>query len=115
MSSSQALTQSVFGSLVVMDRLDLLASLETDDGERPFQPAADGLADLELEVEVRSLGEPRPTQKEVVYLGLNPVTAECKLTEDRVGTCSRPTLLQGDPQFCNGSYSLQKNRPEHVL
>ena len=46
MSSSQALTQTVFGSLAVMGRLGLLAGLETEDGERPFQPNAHGAGDL---------------------------------------------------------------------
>jgi len=112
MASSQALTQTVFGSLAVMGRLDLLAGLETEDGERPFQPDAHGAADLELEVEVDCLGEPRPTSKDVAYRGLNPVTAECKLTEEGVGTCSRPTLSQAEPQYCDGSYTRQKGRQE---
>jgi hypothetical protein len=112
MSSSQALTQTVFGSLAVMGRLGLLAGLETEDGERPFQPDAHGAAHLALEVEVDCLGEPRPTSKDVAYRGLNPVTAECKLTEEGVGTCSRPTLSQAAPQYCDGSYTRQKRRQE---
>jgi len=112
MSSSQALTQTVFGSLAVMGRLDLLAGLETEDGERPFQRDIHGAAHLALEVEVDCLGEPRPTSKDVAYRGLNAVTAECKLTEEGVGLCSRPTLFQSDPQYCDGSYTRQKGRQE---
>jgi hypothetical protein len=112
MSSSQALTQTVFGSLAVMGRLDLLAGLETDDGERPFLPDAHGAAHLALEVEVDCLGEPRPTSKDVAYRGLNPVTAECKLMEEGVGACSRPTLDQNDFRYCDGSYTRQKGRQE---
>ena len=40
------------------------------------------------------------------------MTAECKLTEEGVGTCSRPTLSQADPQYCDGSYTRQKRRQE---
>lgn len=112
MSSSQALTQTVFGSLTVMGRHDLLAGLETGDGEQPFQPDAHGAAHLALEVEVDCLGEPRPTTKDVAFRGLNPVTAECKLTEEGVGLCSRPTLSLSDPQHCDGSYTRQKRRQE---
>ena len=112
MTSSQALTQTVFGSLAVMGRLELLAGLETQDGERPFQPDAHDAAHLALEVEVDCLGEPRPTSKDVAYRGLNPVTAECKLMEEGVGPCSRPTLDQNDFRYCDGSYTRQKGRQE---
>jgi hypothetical protein len=112
MIGSQALTQNVFGSLAVMGRLDLLTGLETEDRERPFQPDPQGAAYLELEVKVDCLGEPRPTLKDVAYRGLNPVTAECKLMEESVGPCSRPTLSQSDPRYCDGSYTRQRGRQE---
>ena len=110
MKSSQALTQTVFGSLAVMGRLDLLANLETEEGERPFEPGPLGQPDLELEVDVKHLNEPRRTSKYVAFHGLNLVTAECKLTEEGIGTCSRPRLPMDDPQHCDGSYTRQSDR-----
>ena len=112
MRSSQALTQTVFGSLAVTGRLGLLAGLETEDGERPFQPNAHGAAHLALEVDVDCLGEPRPTSKDVAYRGLNPVTVECKLMEESIGLCSRPRLFQNDFRYCDGSYTRQRGRQE---
>ena len=70
--SSQALTQTVFGSLAAMGRLDLLANLETEEGERPFQPGPLGQADLQLEVKVSHLNEPRPTSKDRGILRTEP-------------------------------------------
>ena len=40
------------------------------------------------------------------------MTAECKLMENGVGPCSRPTLAQSDPRYCDGSYTRQKGRQE---
>ena len=112
MSSSQALTQTVFGSLAVMGQLGLLARLETEDAERPFQPDAHGAAHLALEVEVDCLGEPKPTLKDVAYRGLDPVTVECKLMEEDFVPCSRSKLNQNDFRHCDGSYTRQKGRQE---
>ena len=112
MKSSQALTQTVFGSLAVMGRLDLLANLETEEGERPFQQGPLGQPDLELEVDVNHLNEPRPTSKDVAFRGLNPVTVECKFTEAGIGTCSRPDLRLDNPEHCDGSYTRQSDRHE---
>jgi hypothetical protein len=112
MASSQALTQTVFGTLAVMGRLGVLAALVTEDGERPFGPSSAGERRLELEVEADHLNEPRPTSKDVGFIGLNPVTVECKLTEKGVGTCSRPDLPSSDPDHCDGSYTRQSGRCE---
>jgi hypothetical protein len=110
MRSSQALTQSVFGTLAVIGRLDLLAQLETDDGEKPFRPGAGGEVEVHLELEVNHLGEPQPTSKDVAFRGRSSVTVECKLTEPEIGPCSAANPPAHCPRGCDGSYSVQMGR-----
>ena len=67
MSSSQALTQSVFGALSVMGKEYLLEGLETEEGDKPFVAGKAGRPTIELEVGVDHLGEPRPTSLDVAF------------------------------------------------
>jgi len=112
MRSSQALAQSVFGTLQVMGKADLLADLHpVDDPKKsPFLPGPSGEAALSLEVGVEHLGEPRPTSLDVVFHGARRVAIECKLTESDVGRCSRPKLKPGEEHYCNGDYCAQNGR-----
>jgi hypothetical protein len=110
--SSQALTQSVFGSLISFDRIELLGSLESDEGLPAVGAVASG-AIATLEKKVGWLGELEPRVTSVdVWLENGPlrVAIECKLTEQVVGMCSRPRLEPSDPNHCDGSYAFQHNR-----
>ncbi len=61
-----------------------------------------------FEVDVKSLGEPRPTSLDVfLERGDNRVAVECKFTESEFGTCSRVTEKAS---LCNGSYTRQLGR-----
>jgi hypothetical protein len=115
MTSSQALAQSVFGNLIVADRLRLLSSIETDEGE-PLIGASPESAELEVDVGV--LGERRKTSLDVLATHSNGyrVAFECKLAEPGVGTCSRPALTVADLNYerdqCDGTYTCQRGRRE---
>lgn len=109
--SSQALTQSVFGALRTLQRLDLLAGIAAECGRAAFFEAADGWS-LTFEHEVRSLNEPRPTSVDVLLQGPRRVAIECKFTEGEFGTCSRPRLKPTDSEFCDGNYYAQHSRKE---
>ena len=86
-ASSQALAQSVFGGLAAADRLDVLARVPAECGRPAFVKADRS----RLEVEVTSLGEPRPTSLDVLLEhGDYRVAVECKFTEALFGACSRP-------------------------
>lgn len=107
--SSQALAQSVFGAIKIYGRLEILESMRADCG-RPAFTSAKG-AELILEYEVETLSEPRPTSVDVLMTGTNyRVAIECKLTEQEFGGCSRTKNPQDSPSFCDGTFSLQKNR-----
>jgi hypothetical protein len=115
MTSSQALTWSVFGSLAALKKLDVLSDLIDPDAMAPVFPT-EALRgnECQVEYEVDFLGEPRPTSVDVM-LGdeAGPrVAVECKLSESDVGTCSRPRLGAADPKHCNGKYCRQRGRTE---
>ena len=108
MSSSQALTWSVFGALSAYDKLDLLSGivLPADDGNvRPRFVC-------ELEYDVNYLGEPRHTSIDVMLSAESGVrmAVECKLSESDVGTCSRPRLPTSRSEYCDGKYCRQHGR-----
>lgn len=113
MKSSQALALSVFGSLKLENKLDVLAGIESEDGFAIFGPDLKP-ENIQFEHEVKSLGEPRPTSVDVLIGGKKSVMIECKFTEDGVGSCSRPRLKPKDNNFdrdyCDGSYHHQNNR-----
>jgi hypothetical protein len=115
MRSSQALTQSVFGTLSALNKTTVLNGIAADDGLPAFG-RLDLASILELEHAVSHLGEPRQSSIDVWIRGPGRVAIECKLTEEEFGTCSRPRLKRKDPRYesqhCNGSYTLQRNRKE---
>src|SRR4051812_1748249 len=59
MRSSQALAQSVFGTIDVFGRLPLLVGIRAECGRPAFGHRLDGTT-LELEKEITTLGEPTP-------------------------------------------------------
>ena len=114
--SSQALAQSVFGALGSFGRLDLLDGVIAECGRPAFLEDTHG-ASLVLEHDVRTLGEPRPTNVDVLLdAGFRRVAVECKQTEREFGVCSRPQLRPGDSSFaeqhCDGNYRIQRGRRE---
>ena len=81
MTSSQALTQSVFANLKILNCLHYLVEL-TDESWGPFFGEAQVKPpNLTLEYIVSFLGEPRPTNLDVFISGDYQVAIECKLTE----------------------------------
>ncbi len=116
MSSSQAIAQSVFGNLKIYDRLSYLNELTDDAGESLFGNAVLKNENTILEYDINYLGEPRKTNIDVFIIGDCQVAIECKLTEEEVGTCSRPRLTKRDSNYlkdyCNGTYTRQRNRNE---
>jgi hypothetical protein len=113
MRSSQALAQSVFGTIEVLRKLPLLSAVKSEDGRPAFGPMV-SQANLDFEKEIQTLGEPRRTSIDVWFEGRYRVAVECKMSEDDFGTCSRPRLKPDDPsyatQYCDGSYTYQRNR-----
>lgn len=114
MRSSQALTQSVFGNLAAQGSLGLLNGLSSEEGLLAFGADIERTA-MQLEYNVKHLGEPRPTSVDVWFESESRVAVECKLTEPEFGTCSRPKLRHGidgnyDQDYCDGTYTRQKNR-----
>lgn len=107
MTSSQALAQSVFGALRALNKLYLLENIKNDQGNRLFSPIS---PDVQLEYSVDYLGEPRQTSIDVFSPGNYRIAIECKLTEEEVGTCSRPKLNKKMPEYCDGSYERKANR-----
>ena len=108
--SSQALAQSVFGAISAVGRLDLLASVRAECGRPAFIDDPSD-AELEMEVNVETLGEPRPTQVDVWINTQNyHVAVECKFCETEFGQCSRVRSYPDQPALCDGSYSRQQGR-----
>jgi hypothetical protein len=108
MRSSQALAQSVFGNLKVFGLLDALNSVVTENGTALLGAAP---LDVQLEYSVGHLGEraAHQTQLDVLITTANgsPVALECKLCEREVGQCSRTKLTPAEPDYCDGTYTLQ--------
>lgn len=109
MKSSQALAQSVFGTLKTFHLQPLLSTIEAENGTLAFGPRF-GESEIALEKSVTTLGEPRPTSVDVWLDGSYRVAVECKLTEQEFGTCSRPRLSEDSVDFCDGSYTCQHDR-----
>lgn len=110
MTSSQALAQSVFCNLEVLNKLGCLADLRGDDGRPLFISGTGYSGKPEMEHEITFLDEPRRTKIDVFFGGDYQVAVECKLSEREVGSCSRPRLSTSDKQYCDGSYSVQGKR-----
>ena len=116
LTSSQALTQSVFGAIGAFDRLDVLQGVPAECGRPAFFDDHRGWS-LVLEHDVHGLDEPRPTSIDVMLSAPHRrVAVECKFTEQEFGTCSRPRLRPRDAayaeQYCDGSYRAQRGRRE---
>ena len=113
MQSSQALAQSVFGAIAILNRLSLLSDIEAEDGSPAFGLRLNE-STIEFEKPIRTLGEPRPTSIDVWLDGDYRVAVECKLSEADFGTCSRPRLSPTDAayvtQHCDGTYTNQRGR-----
>ena len=113
MLSSQALAQSVFGSLAELGKEGVLASLTTNDG----LPTVRSGVTVRMEYRVEHLGERRSKTSVDVWLddGDQRVAVECKFTEPHFGRCSRPKLQPHkdrnyERDHCDGSYTRQRDR-----
>jgi restriction endonuclease-like protein len=109
MRSSQALAQSIFGNLRASNKLHLLARVRSDEGLPAFftvTPAADAFTlDRPMHHLRRSLGEPVATSVDLFINGDRTVAIECKLTEAKIGDCSRVHLPADHPKHCDGRYA----------
>jgi hypothetical protein len=112
MRSSQALAQSVFANLRVLNRLDVLAGLQAEDGGVAFFEIAPPADQIGLEHQVTYLGEKTRAQTSVDFFveGDHRVAVECKFSESEIGRCSRPRLHTHDLRYCDGNYVRQGNR-----
>ena len=112
MSSSQALTQSVFSAIRSFRRLDLLESVAAECG-RPafFEDCEDWV--MAFEHGVSELSERSPTSVDVLLSRPDQrVAIECKFLEDEFGKCSC-TDKKGYPDprdHCDGNYRIQNGR-----
>jgi hypothetical protein len=117
MRSSQALAQSVFAGLDSIDRLNALAGLAAEDGIPAFFEPASQMT-LKLEHLTTGLREPTPTSVDVFLDGPHRVAVEVKFSESEFGCCSRTHLRPDrdkekfEREFCDGSYTVQRNRTE---
>jgi hypothetical protein len=116
LQSSQALAQSVFGSLAVIKELDWLSNVVAEDGTPAFLEDA-GNANCVLEKDITTLGELKGHSTQVDFWIENTgyrVAVECKLAESDFGKCSRTKLKPKDPrydrQFCDGTHTIQRGR-----
>jgi hypothetical protein len=110
--SSQALAVDFFGTVGALASCDAILAAWTDHLTLAF----DGPWKVELEVPVPTdlLGEPHPTQIDVLARGgTGLVLFECKFTEPDGGGCSQPAPISGGAHHglrqCNGSYAEQIN------
>jgi hypothetical protein len=111
MQSSQAIAQSVFGTIAAFDCLPLLANVLAEDRRQAFSSVLDKIT-LHMEREIYSLREPRPTSIDVWLEGPYRVAVECKLGEVEFGTCSRTRLKADKAEYCDGDYTQQNERTE---
>ncbi len=114
MKSSQAIAQTVFGTLKVYGALKDLAEMHDETGLPLFGDAEVTPENCTMEYHVDYLGEPRSTSVDLFISGNYRVAIECKLTEEKVGPCSRPGLLPKDSNYerhyCDGTYTRQRGR-----
>ena len=111
-ASSQALAVDFFGTIDSLTSRDAIVGAWMADISVPF--AGPWKIDLEVLVSRDLLGEPRPTQIDVVAAGSDGlVLFECKFTEPDGGCCSQPTPIadgrhKGIRQ-CDGNFADQVN------
>lgn len=118
-NSSQALALSILGNLRLLDAdLFYLNDVVDDEyNEGLFSMVQPFARKLIFEYEVESLNEKRKTSIDALLKGDDyNILIECKYTEPKVGSCSRPTLKKKDTNYltdyCNGSYTRQQERNE---
>jgi len=107
MTSTQALTQSVFGSLKAYDSVHSLSGLLDDQGFPLFDTAELSAGNLSMEHQLTFLNDPVPASIDVFIPGSYQIAVECTLTEQDVGNCSSVGR-----HFCDGSYVPQMGRRE---
>ncbi|WP_065377040.1 PGN_0703 family putative restriction endonuclease [Ensifer adhaerens] len=105
--SSQAIAIDVFGTLKMStDRDRILDVIAERVGVAPGGPWA---ITLEWTDSDGMLGEPRPTQVDVLAVGsMAALVIECKFTEPG-GQCSQTAVSRSGERQCNGSYADQIN------
>lgn len=115
MSSSQALTLSVFGNLKEYGKLNCLSHLKGDNGRPLFMMDSNQKNNCKLEFNVGYLGESNrnPTQVDVFFKGDYRVAVECKLREEEIGSCG--SSESGKDQECDGKYRKQNGRSERCV
>ena len=114
MSSSQALTQSIFGNLKIYNDLHILSDLKDDDEEELdlFGNVHISSNIFRMEYKVDYLGEPRQTSLDGYIAGDYQIAIECKLSEKEFGTCSRPRLGRTESEYCDGKFTIKPPRTE---
>lgn len=89
MTSSQALTVSVFGTLVQNGDLDLITGLKCDDGEPLLSIwVSPKLTRFEYPVVNLETGRRKTQIDFFISGGRSRIAIECKLMEDKIGDCS---------------------------
>lgn len=118
MRSSQALTQSIFGTLKALGKLQLLARISTEEGDPAFFEDPPLATDCHLELACKTLGERigRETKSDVLFRCRRSVSVECKFTEDAFTPCSQTAIKSSaanyERDFCDGGYRYQRGRTE---
>ena len=110
--SSQALAVDLFETIRVLRSRDTILAAWMDHLALPREGS--WRIDLEVLVPYDLLGEPRPTQIDVLARGdAGLVLFECKFTEPDGGGCSQTIPISGGAHHglrqCNGDYSEQVN------
>lgn len=104
MFSSQALTVSVFSTLMQRQDLHLLNDVQDDEGDSLLRFVLDGTPVFDYAVKM--LNEPTPTRVDFFLPGKNGnIAIECKLAEREFGACSQVRTGR-----CNGNYAEQPGR-----
>jgi hypothetical protein len=107
MASSQALCQSVFGSLKAMGQIHLLQGITAEGGMPAFFERAEETPSLELEFTVDTLNEPRPTSIDAYFSGSHRVAVEVKFAEAKMWHLLPTPSHHQRPEFQAGL--LQRN------
>jgi hypothetical protein len=116
MASSQALCQTVFGTLKAMGQISALQGITAEGGLPAFFESAAEAPSLELEHSLNTLNESRPTCIDAYFRGARRIAVEVKFAEAEFASCSRPRLTARDRNFerdhCNGTLTHQRGRKD---
>jgi len=100
--------------LKIYSALHILSELKDDEGLDLFGKAQITSGNFEMEYKVDYLGEPRPTSLDGYVSGDYQIAIECKLSEIKVGPCSRPGLKPTDSSYesesCDGNFTIKPPR-----